>query len=267
MTQAELEHALAEQQAENAALRAALARSSAPAGLPAPALPNQQELLQLLQEMYTAVVLTDPEGRVTWVNKGFTTLCGIESHEVLGRRPAELLRPGLDDEKTLKYIEESLQARLPFYYEVRNPGPNAPACWIRVKVQPLYNEQGELVMAGLLEDISEWKEAQLNLAESENRFRALAENVPGVLYEWRKNGDGSFHFIYVSPKLQEIFGISPDEIRRMPEFIHPDDRARFMQSMAEATQARLPWSFEGRVVVPGQPLRYLQANSIVTGVD
>jgi PAS domain S-box-containing protein len=266
MTQAELEHALAEQQAENALLRSALAGAGTPPGLPAPALLNQQELLLLMQEMYTAVVLTDADGRVVWVNKGFTSLCGLEPHQVLGLRPAAFLRPGLDDEKTLQYIEENLAARLPFYYEVPNPGPGA-AGWIRVKAQPLRNERGEVVMAGLLEDITEWKNAQLSLADSENRFRALAENVPGVLYEWRKNLDGSFRFLYVSPKLQEIFGLQHEEIERMPEFIHPDDRAGFLQSMAEATAARQPWAFEGRVVVPGQPLRYMQANSIVTGVD
>ncbi|MDO7846710.1 PAS domain S-box protein [Hymenobacter sp. M29] len=267
MTRAELEHALAQQQAENAVLRAALAQAPVPAGPASPVLPNQQELLQLMQEMYTAVVLTDSEGRVTWVSKGFSTLCGFEPQEVLGRYPATFLRPGLDDEKTLKYIEESLRARLPFNYEIQSPHPRATACWIRVKVQPIHNERGEVVMAGLLEDISEWKEARSNLAESENRFRALAENVPGVLYEWRKNLDGSFQFNYVSPKLLEIFGLRRDEVERMPEFIHPDDRAGFLQSMADATSARLPWAFEGRVVVPGQPLRYLQASSSVTGVD
>ncbi|MBF9143466.1 PAS domain S-box protein [Hymenobacter properus] len=269
IAQEELERALAEQQAENALLRAALAQAQAagPAGGPAPALPNQQEWLQLMQEMYTAVVLTDADGRTVWVSKGFTTLCGLEAHEVLGRRPASFLRPDLNDGKTLRYIEESLAARLPFNYEVHNPGPKAEACWIRVKVQPLHNERGEVVMAGLLEDISDWKEAQSNLADSENRFRALAENAPGALYEWRKNQDGSFQFIYVSPKLLEIFGLRREEIERMPEFIHPDDRARFMQSMTEAVGARQPWAFEGRVVVPGQPLRYLQANSTVTRSD
>ena len=32
--------------------------------------------------------------------------------------------------------------------------------------------------AGLLEDITEWKKTQLTLAESERRFRDLAESVP-----------------------------------------------------------------------------------------
>ncbi|MDO7853108.1 PAS domain S-box protein [Hymenobacter sp. CA1UV-4] len=267
MTRAELENALAQQQAENAVLRAALAQATVSPGATPPELPNQQELLQLMEEMYTAVVLTDTDFRVTWVNKGFTTLCGFEPHEVVGLPPAAFLRPGLDDEKTLRYIEESLQARLPFHYEVRSHHPKAAARWIRVKVQPIYNERGEMVMAGLLENISEWKEAQSNLAESENRFRALAENVPGVLYEWRENADGTGHFLYVSPKLFELFDIQPSEVERVLSYVHPDDIQNLRESIAEANRTQTPWSYEGRVVVPGRPLRWFRGNAVVTSRD
>lgn len=74
---------------------------------------------------------------------------------------------------------------------------------------------GGVHFVGLLEDITEWKQAQVQLVDSERLFRDLAENVPGVLYEWRKQDDGAFFFDYVSPKVQELFGVPPQEFNFM----------------------------------------------------
>ncbi|MBD2721763.1 PAS domain S-box protein [Hymenobacter armeniacus] len=262
MTHAELEHALAQQQAENAILRAALAQRPAPG--PPPAWPSQEQLL-LMQELYTAVMLTDAHCSVTWVNKGFTALCGLLPHQVLGLHPRTFLRPGLTNAQTLKYIEDGLQQQVPFQYEVRNPG--FPDRWIRVRAQPLHNERGEVVMAGLLEDITDWKNAQSSLAESDVRFRALAENVPGVLYEWREKTDGAGHFRYVSPKLCELFGVPSHDVGRVLHYVHPEDLEPMLESIRRANRDGTPWFFEGRVVAPGQPLRWFRGSSVATARD
>ncbi len=268
MTRAELELALQQQQAENAALRAALALAPPAAPAARGPLPDHEQLLFRTQELFSAVVLTDGEGRVTWVNRGFTTLCGLELAQVLGRRPDSFLRPALTEPQTLDYLRSCLQAKVPFQYEVRNPRSGNDSAWIRVRVQPIYSEQRrEVILAGFLEDITEWKKTQSNLAESEHRFRALAESVPGVLYEWRHNADNTFHLSYVSPKLFEIFGIPLADMGRVLDFSHPDDAPALRESIRHAVGTQAPWFYEGRVLVPGQPLRWLRGSSVVTGHD
>ena len=136
-----------------------------------------------------------------------------------------------------------------------NPKPNSDG-WLRVRVQPVADSaSGQTSFVGLLEDITEWKQVQIGLIDNEKRFRDLAENVPGVLYEWQINDDGTFQFDYASPKLAELFGIHPQELGRMMDFIHPDDVVGFKQSLDTATSTRAPWLHEFRVVAPGQPLR------------
>ncbi|OGX84475.1 hypothetical protein BEN48_15990 [Hymenobacter glacialis] len=268
MTPAELQHALEQQQAENAALRAALAKAtSAPGPAVASPLPNYQQLVLLMQQLYPAVLLTDANRRVTWVNEGFTALCGFALHEVVGLLPETFMRPDLDDPATVAYIEAGIRNREPFQYEVRNPrAGNAPG-WIRVKVQPVVNEQGEAVLAGLLEDITEWKESQLALVENEQRFRALAENVPVVLYEWRQNFDGTFGTNYMSPKMFELFGVPTTDFSDVLKYSYPEDLPALWQSIEEATRTQTPWFYEGRVAVPGQPLRWVRGSSVLTGRD
>ena len=269
MIRTELESALQQQQAENAVLRAELARmrSTAESALTASSwLPSNNSLLvYLMQEQVSAVVLTDETGLITWVNKGFSALCGLESHEVLGQDPKTVLRPNLTDPATLAYIEEGLRTKTPFQYEVPNPHRNKSGGWIRVKVQPVYDENyGGVIMARLLEDITEWKKTQFNLAESEHRFHVLAENVPGVLFEWNKKTDGPTYFSYLSPKIYELFGIPAEEMIRVSEYMHPSDVTALLESIRHAIRTQTPWTFEGRLLVPGQPLRWFQSNATLT---
>jgi PAS domain S-box-containing protein len=276
MTRAQLEAALAQLRAENAALRGQLARNAPVAAVPvtappatdAAAVPGPEQLQQLMVGMSSAVVFTDGSGQVIWANDSFMEMCGVTPAELADQPVAAFVRPDLVDSDTLKYIRDSLAAQIPFQYEVHKPHRSGEADWIRVQVVPIRNTAGVVTMlAGLVEDITEWKNSQFSLAEREVRFQALAENAPGVLYEWRKNHDGRFEFLYVSPKLQELFGIRIEDIVRMPEFIHPDDRPEFMESMAKAVAAQTPWNYEGRVVVNGQPLRWLRGRAVVTSID
>ena len=266
MTRAELETALKQLQAENAALRAELDAQRSASGA-APSYVPASLLAYLLEDTHTAIVLANADGCVQWVNKGFTALCGLELAEVLGLQPASFLWPTMRDPVTLAYIQDSQDNQTAFQYEVANPRPGSTG-WIRVRVQPVaVAEQGHTHLIGMLEDITEWKEAQISLIASEKRFRDLAENVPGVLYEWWKNSDGTFHFDYISPNVLAIFGVQADEFSRVSDFIHPEEVEGFLTSLDYATRNHLPWVYEGRLVVPGQPVRWMRGSAIVTSHD
>ena len=263
MTCAELEAALERLRTENAALRAELAEQRRPDGVP-PAYVPASLWTYLLEETHSAVILCSADGSVQWANKGFTALCGLELAEILGHSPASFLGSNLCEPTLLAYVEDSMARQVPFQYEVSNPRSGSDG-WLRVRVQPVAAAaDGQVSFVGLLEDITEWKQTQIGLVESEKRFRNLAENVPGVLYEWRMNDDGTFHFDYASPKLMELFGIHPRELDGMMEFVHPNDLAGFRISLDTAISNRAPWLFEFRIVAPGQPLRWMRGSSILT---
>ena len=69
------------------------------------------------------------------------------------------------------------------------------------------------------------REAEAALTEAEARYRSLVEQIPAVVYA--DDGDVT---TYVSPQIQQILGVSPEEYRADPDMwlhmVHPDDRAR-----------------------------------------
>lgn len=71
--------------------------------------------------------------------------------------------------------------------------------------------------------------SQVQLKESENRYKLLVENQTDFIVKISPKGD----YLYVNPKFCEIFGKSPDELMRMNlfSFIHPDDVKTFQETL------------------------------------
>ncbi|MBK8019460.1 MAG: EAL domain-containing protein [Betaproteobacteria bacterium] len=124
---------------------------------------------------------------------------------------------------------------------------------------PLRDRDGTIAGAALIaQDITETKRAHTLLLESERRFRDLAANVPGVIYQWVERADGSRGFLWVSPRLEEIFHIDRNAISSIADYIHPDDRPRWVASIEQANRRSSVWNFEGRLLYPDGTVRWWQ---------
>lgn len=83
------------------------------------------------------------------------------------------------------------------------------------------------------------------LRASEERYRRLAENGPGVVYQFLMSPDGSFSFPYINKNLSSITGLSPEDLMRDASLIldrvHPDDRDRFREEILESARSVTPY--------------------------
>jgi PAS domain S-box-containing protein len=265
LTHAALRRTLRRQQTELQALRAQL---------PAPTTPTPTSslagFLAHLQEIFPAIILVDPQRVVTWVSPGFAALCGCAVADLVGRHPGLVLGCNRLDLAEQARVTGCLNRGETFEYEITSPHPDRPGRWLRVKAQAYRNQQHELeAFIGMAEDITAEKNAQLVLAENEARYRELAEQVPGILYRWRKKLDGTFTLLYVSPKMQELIGVQLQEGADFYPFVHPEDQARYLASIAVATGGSTPrpWNFEGRLLVPERPLIWWRGNATLSYQD
>ncbi|MBD1864152.1 MULTISPECIES: ATP-binding protein [Trichocoleus] len=96
-------------------------------------------------------------------------------------------------------------------------------------------------------------------------FRKLADNLPGMIYQFRLSPDGAFSFPFVSLGCQELFELEPHEIRenglRLVSLIHPEDLPGFDQSVAHSAQTLNPWRWEGRFCLPSGQIKWIEAAS------
>ncbi|MEX0650981.1 MAG: PAS domain-containing protein, partial [Actinomycetota bacterium] len=100
--------------------------------------------------------------------------------------------------------------------------------WIHDEAVVVVDTEGTpLFWQGVLLDITAQKEAQRGLAEAEQRYRAIIENIPAVVY--RESPEGDPEKFYISPQVRDLFGYTPEEWTWEPDFwrrgVHPDDQA------------------------------------------
>ena len=127
---------------------------------------------------------------------------------------------------------------------------------------PVRGSDGTVVGAAFSAlDITERTRTEALLRESEQRFRDLAANLPGAAYQWVERADGSRGFVWVSPRLGELFGLTEAQIADPSSFIHPDDLQRWRDSIEKSRVTGGVWNFEGRLQRPDGTTRWWQGIS------
>ncbi|MBI1367397.1 MAG: response regulator [Planctomycetes bacterium] len=93
-----------------------------------------------------AVVMLSTEGRIEWVNAGFTRHSGYMPEEAIGQLPHHLLRcitAGTEPE-TINAILEMIEKHEPVQAEVCNLRKDGRPYWIALEIQPVYDEVEKL---------------------------------------------------------------------------------------------------------------------------
>lgn len=119
---------------------------------------------------------------------------------------------------------------------------------------PLHDRSGRVIgLIAVLADVTDSREAQRRLAEAERRYRTLVEHLPAVTYLDRVvDADGAVRdeALYVSPQVETILGYEPQRWTSellWASSLHPDDRERVLETLAEAVRAERAADVEYRV--------------------
>ena len=155
---------------------------------------EHRKLALIAAHTKSAVVLTNAAGETEWVNHGFERLTGYSFEEVKGRKPGDLLQGPDTDPATIEFIRERLSREEGFSVELLNYGKGGRRYWVAIEVQPIRNADGRVANYMAIEsDITERKEAELALRESEERLQSMLDNSPAVI--WVKDLEGRYRLV------------------------------------------------------------------------
>ncbi|MBE9185339.1 PAS domain S-box protein [Microcoleus sp. LEGE 07076] len=167
----------------------------------------------------------------------------------------------------MQAFQDHLDRKTPHYIiEYRLWCYNSSYKWILSRGQALWEESGKAVrIVGSITDITERKQAESALRESEEKFQKLSANLPGMIYQCLLRPDGSVSFPYLSPACREMFDLEPEAVMQnsslLIDLVHPDDIQNYYESNAISAQNLQPWQWEGRLVLPSGKLRWFQVMS------
>ena len=164
-------------------------------------------LSMVADETDNSVVITGPDGTITYVNGGFTKLTGYGLDEIRGRRPGDFLQGKHTDPDTVARIRQKIKQREPFFSEILNYTKGGRPYWISMAINPVFDESGKLSnFISIQADITETKKLSL---EFSRKFEAVGEKT-GIA-EWASDGSATKANAY----LLDSLGYS-DESRALP---------------------------------------------------
>jgi len=174
-----------------------------------------------------------------------------EAARLSGMTPLDLA-PGLSAEALAAALEplrsgSQQQAQLQTVHR-RRDGTTYP-----IEFRLFYCGAGTPVFIAIGNDVSAREESARALQHSEARFRAIASNAPGLVYQFRLLADGSIAFPYLSDGCEALLGMPADRLRDNPAhflaLILPEDRQSYLDAMAASADQLKTWNWEGRIWV------------------
>ncbi|MBF2088134.1 MAG: PAS domain S-box protein [Synechococcales cyanobacterium K44_A2020_017] len=179
----------------------------------------------LAQLLPVGIFRTDHEGNRLYVNQRWCAITGIHTPEASGSQWAEALHP-TDRDRVVAEWQRSVQAQESFQLEYRFLRADQTVTWVLGQAVPQTNEAGEVVgYIGTITDISDRKQAELALKDSEERFRATFEQAAVGIAHVSRQGQ----WLRVNQTLCNILGYSREELMALryqdvtpPEYLECD---------------------------------------------
>ena len=198
---------------------------------------EEQEKAQKYLDIAGVIMLAlDQNGMVTLINQKGCEILGYSYNEVIGKNWVDTFLPeSVRDElhEVFKNLVSGESGLSNYYHE--NPvqtksGELHIIAWHNTMVR---DEHGKIVSSlSSGEDITERKQTEANLRESEERFRQLANKIQEVF--WMTDAITG-NEIYISPAAEKIWGRSVETLLHDPnkfmEIILPEDRPMVMQTL------------------------------------
>ncbi|MFX0210987.1 MAG: PAS domain-containing protein, partial [Candidatus Hodarchaeota archaeon] len=202
---------------------------------------NQDEILKVLlsdQSLVSIGILQD--GVIKYVNPTVSKLTGFSSEEMMKWQPdgfAKLVHPEdrafvMEQARKKQMGEKDIVA----HYSYRIITKAGEIKWIDQYSKTIMYEGRPANFITVI-DITEQKQAEEALQESEENYRTLFEESRDAIYFTTREG----WFIDANPAVLELFGFSRDDMFRLNAqelYINPEDRSRFQQEIEKKDSVR-----------------------------
>ncbi len=188
-----------------------------------------------LTERFPVSVYILSQGKVSFANEGFSHITGYPQKEILSweaERVLQLVHPE-DRHEAIKGYKLNLQGYTTSA-ELRIIPESGEVKWVQILHRPLHS-RGRATIYGMSADITDRKEAENKLKNSEERYRLLAENISDVIW----TTDLNLNFTYISPSVEQLTGYTSEESRSLDlrDLIAPASFEIAWKALTEAIQS------------------------------
>ncbi|MCB8925357.1 MAG: PAS domain S-box protein [Ardenticatenaceae bacterium] len=217
----------------------------------------------LLQNINDAIIASDLEYNITSWNEAAEALYGWSADEAVGKSFPELVPVRLVEESA-KFPSQVLLKEGKWQGELLHQHKDGSELHILASTALIVDDNNQPTgIVTVNRDITERKQIEAALQQSEERLRQAIQVANIGTFDHDHIND----FIYFSPELRQMWDLPSSQDVRLDsldfEKVHPDDRERVLQAMAEAHSPSGDGSFEieQRLVHSDQSVHWISVRS------
>ncbi len=190
-----------------------------------------ERLTLAIEQSPAAVLITDTDGRIEYVNRRFTEMSGYTAAEVVGQTP-RLLKSGLMRAEAYDQLWATISAGQAWRGELCNRRKDGSLDWHSASISPVRDEAGQVTgYVAVQEDITEQRRIREALERSERNHRRIVETASEGIWEV----DAEHRTTFVNERMASMLGYEVSEMEGRPVFDFTDAEGRVI---AEASRQR-----------------------------
>ncbi|MBI5351984.1 MAG: PAS domain S-box protein [Chloroflexi bacterium] len=206
---------------------------------------EREQYFKFFQSSVDMMVIADPNGAFLQVNPATTQVLGYSEAELLSKPFIDFIYPD-DKSATINEMERQQKIGNSLNFENRYVCKDGSIIWLSWRA--IYVESEGLTYA-TARDITERKQAQEKLRESEEKFRTIVEQTSAIVYIVEKGREARVR--YISPQVEKVLGFTPEEWINQPglweRLLHYEDRERVMAEGDQSDLTGEPFKSEYRI--------------------
>ena len=234
----------------------------------------------LAENVHDVIFTADMDMRLTYISPSVKVLRGFSMEEAITQPLSDALTPASYEiitrsrEAGVKGLKEGGVGLPSYTIELEFYRKDGSTVWTETIIALAFdNNRRPAGVVGVIRDITQRKQVENALMESEEKFRSLVETSPGMIWEIDTHGK----FLYISPTVKEILGYEPEGLvgENFKELILKQLQPIFLRTLATlastSTGPLLPFEIiarhrDGRdMVLEIRPSRVTGIDGSVTG--
>ncbi|MDZ7765689.1 MAG: PAS domain-containing protein [Melioribacteraceae bacterium] len=225
-----------------------------------------ENALQVREEQYRTIFenstlgifRSTPEGKLIIANDAFAEIGGYKDASEMLNSLSNLSEIYADQDQREDILK--LFARQGFIkdYEVIFKQKNGKNVWVSLTAKADMDPRGNVYYEGTAQNVTERKNAEIALQESENKFKSLAENAPFAI-SILDDFDGT-RYLYVNKYWETISGYSKSELNKIKpiDLIHPDHKELIKRRAFDRIKGKsVPSRYEAKIVTKDGVVKWM----------
>ncbi len=221
-----------------------------------------------IYEMYSSlfynsneiVYLHDFDGNFMDINPFGLKVLGYDKQDIKKLNFYNILTKNQKEKVRRAFDEIKKSGRMLHMAEFRITGKEGRDVYVEAMSHTVYNKGKPYAIQGIARDITDRKQAIIDLEKREEKWRCMVNNIPEYIYCIEYNG-GEVDNVYHSPKCLEITGYSQAEYRDDPflwsRMIHRDDSHSVTEFVNKLKRAGATGSIDHRIYHKDGTVRWL----------